>query len=72
MTKKAASAAGGFIGLFSYASVIFTGAGVGVLSDRFGASFWDNLFLIMACVAVAGGMLIATLWNIKDDGYVHE
>ena len=72
VTKKAASAAGGFIGLFSYASVIFTGAGVGILSDRFGAAFWDNLFLIMACVAVAGGLIIATLWNIKDDGYVHE
>ncbi|MBQ8421051.1 MAG: MFS transporter [Bacteroidales bacterium] len=72
VTKKAASAAGGFIGLFSYASVIFTGTGVGMLSDRFGDAFWDNLFLIMAAVAVAGGLLIATLWNIKDDGYVHD
>ena len=72
VTKKAASAAGGFIGLFSYASVIFTGAGVGMLSDRYGDGFWDNIFLIMAAVAVAGGALIAVLWNIKDDGYVHE
>lgn len=50
---------------------VFQGAGVGILSDRFGSAFWDNLFLIMACVAVAGGLIIATLWNIKDDGYVH-
>lgn len=72
VTKKAASAAGGFIGLFSYASVIFTGTGVGILSDRFGDAFWNNLFLIMAGVAIAGGLIIATLWNIKDDGYVHD
>jgi len=72
VTKKAASAAGGFIGLFSYASVLFTGAGVGILSDRFGDAFWNNLFLIMAGVAIVGGLIIASLWNIKDDGYLHE
>lgn len=72
VTKKAASAAGGFIGLFSYASVIFTGAGVGFLSDTYGDGFWNNIFLIMAGVAVAGALLISVLWNIKDDGYVHD
>lgn len=72
VTKKAASAAAGFIGLFSYISTIFTGAGVGMLSDKYGDAFWNNLFLIMACISVAGGLLIATLWKIKDDGYVHE
>lgn len=72
VTKKAASAAAGFIGLFSYLSTIFTGAGVGVLSDKFGDAFWNNLFLIMAGIAIAGGLLIATIWNIKDDGYVHS
>lgn len=72
VTKKAASAAAGFIGLFSYISTIFTGAGVGILSDKYGDAFWNNLFLIMACISVAGGLLIATLWKIKDDGYVHE
>ena len=71
VTKKAASAAAGFIGLFSYLSTLFTGAGVGLLSDRFGDAFWGNLFLIMAFIAIGGGLLIATLWNIKDDGYVH-
>lgn len=72
VTKKAASAAGGFIGLFSYASVIFTGVGVGALSDKFGQAFWNNLFLLMAGVAIVGGLIIAVLWNIKDDGYVHD
>ena len=71
VTKKAASAAAGFIGLFSYLSTLFTGAGVGLLSDRFGDAFWGNLFLIMAFIAIGGGLLIASLWNIKDDGYVH-
>lgn len=72
VTKKAASAAAGFIGLFSYLSTIFTGAGVGLLSDRFGDGFWSNLFLIMAFISIGGGLLIATLWKIKDDGYIHE
>ena len=72
VTKKVASAAAGFVGLFSYLSTLFTGAGVGLLSDRFGDAFWNNLFLIMACIAVAGGLLIASIWNIKDDGYIHE
>ena len=71
VTKKAASAAAGFLGLFSYLSVIVTGTGVGLLSDRFGDGFWNNLFLIMAGISVAGGLLIASLWKIKDDGYVH-
>lgn len=72
VTKKVASAAAGFVGLFSYLSTLFTGAGVGLLSDRFGDAFWNNLFLIMACIAVAGGLLIASIWNIKGDGYIHE
>ena len=68
-TKKAASSAVGLIGLMSYVSVIITGAGLGWFSDRFG---WDNLFILMAGFAVLGGVLCAFLWNIKDDGYIHE
>ena len=68
-TKKAASAAVGFVGLMSYGSVIFTGAGLGWFSDRFG---WDYLFALMAGVALVGCMLIASLWNIRDDGYLHD
>lgn len=68
-TKKAASTAVGIIGLMSYGSVIITGAGLGWFSDHFG---WDYLFILMAGFAVVGGLLVATLWNIKDDGYIHE
>lgn len=68
-TKKAASTAVGLIGLMSYGSVIFTGVGLGWFSDHFG---WDNLFLLMTIVAVIGGLIVFALWNIKDDGYIHD
>lgn len=68
-TKKAASAAVGLIGLMSYVSVIITGAGLGWFSDQYG---WDHLFIIMGGFSVLGGLLCAFLWNIKDDGYIHE
>ena len=69
VTKKAASTAVGLIGLMSYASVLFTGVGLGWFSDHFG---WDYLFILMAGFAVVGGILIATTWGIKDDGYIHD
>ena len=68
-TKKAAASAGGLIGMMSYGSVLITGVGLGWFSDHFG---WDHLFILMAGFAVVGGILVATLWNIKDDGYIHE
>ena len=68
-TKKAASTAVGLIGLMSYGSVIFTGVGLGWFSDHFG---WDNLFLLMTIVAVIGGLIVSALWNINDDGYIHD
>jgi OPA family glycerol-3-phosphate transporter-like MFS transporter/OPA family sugar phosphate sensor protein UhpC-like MFS transporter len=68
-TKKAAASAVGFIGLMSYASVLFTGIGLGWFSDQFG---WGNLYILMSGVAIIGGILVSTLWNIKDDGYIHE
>ena len=68
VTKKAASSAVGLIGLMSYVSVIFTGAGLGWFSDHFG---WDYLFILMSGVAIVGGLMVALLWNIKDDGYIH-
>lgn len=69
VTKKASATAVGLIGLMSYASVLFTGVGLGWYSDHFG---WDTLFLLMSGVAVIGSILTAFLWNIKDDAYIHE
>ena len=65
-TKKAASSAVGLLGFMSYLSVVVTGAGLGLFSDKFG---WDNLFILMAGVAIIGAALVAVLWNIPDDGY---
>ncbi len=68
-TNKAASAAVGLVGLCSYGSVLFTGAGLGWYSDNYG---WDNLFLIMGFCSVVGMAVILPLWNIKKDGYIHD
>jgi sugar phosphate permease len=53
----------------SYLSVIFTGVGLGWFSDNFG---WNHLFILMAGVSVLGGVVMVLLWNIRDDGYIHE
>ena len=68
-TKKAASSAVGLIGFMSYLSVVITGAGLGWFSDNFG---WDYLFILMAGFALVGGVIVTSLWNIKDDGYIHD
>ena len=68
-TKKAASSAVGLIGFMSYLSVIITGAGLGWFSDTFG---WDYLFILMAGFALVGCIIVTSLWNIKDDGYIHD
>ena len=68
-TKRAASSAVGLIGFMSYLSVIITGAGLGWFSDTFG---WDYLFILMAGFALVGGIIVTSLWNIKDYGYIHE
>ena len=67
-TKKAASAAVGLVGIVSYCANLFTGFGIGALSDHFGDVFWDYLFLILAVVSLIGGFFFALTWNAKD-GY---
>lgn len=62
VTRKAGATAVGFIGFVSYLSTIITGWGLGRFSDRFG---WDYLFILMAGAALAGCLLVSTLWSIK-------
>ena len=63
-TKKAASSAVGLIGLMSYLSTIITGWGFGALADRFGG--WSWIFITMGALAVAGAVLILSLWGLKE------
>ena len=66
-TKRFTGTAIGFISLFSYASVIFTGVGMGALADRFGG--WTVPFACVIGVAIAGAALFALLWNTRADSY---
>ena len=66
-TKRFTGTAVGFISLFSYVSVIFTGVGMGALADRFGG--WSVPFACVIGVAVAGALLFAFLWNTRADSY---
>lgn len=68
-TKKAASTAQGFLGMVSYASVLVTGMGLGWFSDHFG---WDHLFILMTGFSILAFATVVVLWNIKDDGYIHD
>lgn len=66
-TKRFTGTAIGFISLFSYLSVIFTGVGMGALADRFGG--WSVPFACVIGVAVAGAVLFAFLWNTRANSY---
>lgn len=47
--------------------VIGLGACV-LLNFAFG---WGFLFLLMTAVSLVGAILVGTLWNIPEDGYIH-
>ena len=66
-TKSLAGTAVGFIGLFAYLSVIFTGVGIGALADHFGG--WSVPFACVIAVAVIGVGLFACLWKTRATGY---
>ena len=66
-TKRFTGTAIGFISLFSYLSVVFTGVGMGTLADRFGG--WTVPFACVIGVAVAGAALFACLWNTRANSY---
>jgi len=65
-TKKLAGTSIGFISLFSYASVIVSGVGMGTLAQHFG---WHYAYVVMIGVAAAGVAVFLTLWNAKASAY---
>ena len=66
-TKSLAGTAVGFIGIFAYASVIFSGVVMGAFAERFGG--WNVPFDAMIGVAFLGAGLFALLWRSKATGY---
>lgn len=66
-TKKLAGTAVGFTSLFSYASVLFSGWGMGFLTDKTGG--WGAPFAVVIGATVLGAGLFLALWNVKPNGY---
>jgi len=65
-TKRFAGTAIGLNAIFSYASVIFTGVGMGALADHFG---WDAPILCVIGVAVFGALVFLSLWWVPANSY---
>ena len=65
-TRDVAAAAVGFHGFWGYLSVIVTGWGVGMITDKFGWSYSLG-FLIGA--GIIGSFIFSLAWKAKADGY---
>ncbi len=65
-TKKLAGTSIGFTSLFSYASVVVSGVGLGALAEHFG---WRYAYIVIIGAAVAGVFTFLSLWNAKADAY---
>lgn len=65
-TKRAAATAGGFTGMFGYASTTLSGWGLGRLVDLHG---WDAGLLGIVISSIIGTLLFALGWQAKADGY---
>jgi len=65
-TKKLAGTSIGFISLFSYASVVVSGVGLGALAQHCG---WHYAYVGMIVVAVAGVAVFLLMWNAKASAY---
>lgn len=65
-TKKLAGTSIGFTSLFSYASVIVSGVGMGALAQHFG---WYYAYIVIIAVALAGAFIFLLLWNAKANAY---
>lgn len=61
-TPRAAGVAGGFVGIFSYASTILSGLGFGYIAQNIG---WHGAYATMFLASIAGAAVLAPLWKCK-------
>ena len=59
-TPRAAGVAGGFVGIFSYASTILSGIGFGYVVQRWG---WSFAYATVLAAAVVGGGVLLLMWG---------
>ena len=59
-TPRAAGVAGGFVGIFSYASTILSGVGFGFVAQSWG---WDAAYATILFAAFAGGSVLMLMWR---------
>lgn len=65
-TKRAAATAGGFTGLFGYASTLVSGWGLGYLATTYG---WELAISVLIGIGITGTLVFMLAWNAKADGY---
>ena len=59
-TPRAAGVAGGFVGIFSYASTILSGIGFGFVAQQWG---WNAAYATILVAALAGGGVLMLMWR---------
>lgn len=65
-TKRAAGTAGGFTGIFGYASTVLSGWGLGYVVQHFG---WDYAFGALMVICALGMLMFILSWPAKAHGY---
>ena len=62
-TPRAAGVAGGFVGIFSYASTILSGIGFGFVAQQWG---WNAAYATIFAAALVGGGVLLLMWRAGD------
>ena len=63
-TPRAAGVAGGFVGIFSYASTILSGIGFGFVAQQWG---WNAAYATMLAAAFVGGCVLLLMWRAEAE-----
>ena len=63
-TPRAAGVAGGFVGIFSYASTILSGIGFGFVAQRLG---WNAAYATILAAALVGGCVLLLMWQAEAE-----